>query len=72
MSEQTAVPATAIIAHSISDAVRASGLSRSGIYAALKDGALVARKAGTRTLIEDSELRRFIASLPTLHAGNAA
>jgi hypothetical protein len=60
------------IAFSIPGAVRASGLSRSMIYAALKDGRLTARKAGARTIIEDAELRRFIAGLPTMHVTKAA
>ena len=52
------------IAHTIPEAVAASGVSRSAIYLALKAGQLHAHKLGTRTLIEDVELRRFIANLP--------
>ena len=52
------------IAHTIPEAVAVSGLSRSALYIALRTGELHARKRGTRTLIEDAELRRFVASLP--------
>lgn len=54
------------LAHTIPQAVQYSGLSRSAIYEALKSGKLTARKAGRRTLIEDSELRRFISALPSI------
>lgn len=60
------------LAHTIPQAVQCSGLSRSAIYAALKRGSLLARKAGRRTIIEDAELRRFIASLPAMGADNTA
>jgi hypothetical protein len=52
------------IAYSIPEAVRASGLSRSAIYLALRNGALGGRKAGSRTVIERHELERYIAGLP--------
>lgn len=56
------------LAHTIPQAVQCTGLSRSTIYDALKSGKLMARKSGRRTLIEDAELRRFIASLPVMGA----
>jgi hypothetical protein len=59
------------IAYSISEAVEASGLSRSALYLALKDGKLAARKAGARTIIERTELSRFIASLPTMRTSTS-
>jgi helix-turn-helix protein len=52
------------IAHTIPEAVRASGLSRSTIYLAISSGALCARKSGSRTLILDADLRQFLRSLP--------
>jgi excisionase family DNA binding protein len=48
----------------VNDAVKASGISRSRLYEALKAGNLKARKAGRRTLIETAELKRFVADLP--------
>ena len=59
-------PTPSKISHTIPSAVAVSGLSRSAIYLALKSGDLRARKCGKRTLIEDTELRRFIGSLPPM------
>jgi excisionase family DNA binding protein len=52
----------------IPDAVKATGLSRSSIYEALKRGDLTARKAGRRTLISLADLEAYLASLPTYQA----
>ncbi len=52
------------LALSISEAVRAAGLGRTFLYQAIGAGKLRTKKAGRRTLIETSELRRFIAELP--------
>lgn len=57
------------IAVTIPDAVKASGMSRSSIYEALKRGDLSARKAGRRTLIAFSDLQAYLASLPEYKAG---
>jgi excisionase family DNA binding protein len=59
---------TAPIAVTIPDAVKASGMSRTTIYAALKRGDLSARKAGRRTLIPIADLERFLAALPAYQA----
>lgn len=53
----------------IPDAIRATGMSRSAIYLALKRGDLTARKAGRRTLISFAELEAYLASLPAYSAG---
>jgi len=58
-----------IIALTISEAVKASGLSRTTIYAALKTGALSARKAGRRTLIPYADLERYLSDLPEYRSG---
>jgi len=57
------------IAVTIPKAVELSGLSRSAIYEALKSKALIAKKAGRRTLIPVAELKAYLASLPTYQAG---
>jgi excisionase family DNA binding protein len=57
------------IAVTIPDAVKASGISRTSIYEALKRGDLTARKAGRRTLISFADLQAYLASLPAYQAG---
>ena len=41
------------------------GISRSSIYEAIKEGALVASKLGKRTLFKREHVRAFLESLPT-------
>ncbi len=53
----------------IPDAVKATGMSRTSIYEALKRGDLTARKAGRRTLISFADLQAYLAKLPTYQAG---
>lgn len=48
----------------IRQAVELSGLSRSAIYLAMKDGKLSARKAGRRTILITSDLMDYVKSLP--------
>jgi hypothetical protein len=52
------------LAHTIPQAVQASGLSRSMLYLAIGRGELLARKCGARTVILDDDLRRFLSRLP--------
>lgn len=52
------------IAVTIPDAVKATGMSRTSLYEALKRGDLTARKAGRRTLISFADLQAYLASLP--------
>lgn len=56
------------IAVTIPEAVKATGMSRSALYEAMKRGDLTARKAGRRTLISFSDLEAYLASLPTYQA----
>jgi excisionase family DNA binding protein len=46
------------IAYSVLDAAAASGLSRSFLYNAMKNGELPAKKIGSRTLILRDDLER--------------
>jgi excisionase family DNA binding protein len=51
-------------AHSIAETCALTGLGRDTVYAAIRDGHLVARKLGRRTLITDDDLRQFLVGLP--------
>ena len=57
------------ISVTIPDAVRISGVSRTGLYEALKQGRLTAVKCGKRTLIPYASLSAYLASLPAYKAG---
>jgi len=57
------------LAHTILDAVRASGLSRSMLNVAIGRGELRARKCGARTLILDTDLQEFLRRLPVFPEG---
>ena len=53
-----------ILAHTIADATKISGLGRTTLYEAIGAGKIEARKAGNRTLIVADSLRAFLAALP--------
>lgn len=55
---------TDVIAHTIADASRVSGIGRTSLYELIGAGKIEARKAGNRTLIPAESLRAYIASLP--------
>jgi predicted DNA-binding transcriptional regulator AlpA len=55
---------TSSLAYTIPGAVAATGLSRSTLYGAITKGELKARKCGKRTIILDSDMRRWLESLP--------
>jgi hypothetical protein len=57
---------------SIEDAVKLSGIGRTTLFAAIKSGALIARKVGSRTIISYDDLRAFISALPVRKIGEAA
>jgi excisionase family DNA binding protein len=57
------------LAITIPDAVKASGISRTALYDALKRGDITARKAGRRTLISFADLQTYLASLPQYQPG---
>ena len=60
------------ISLTIKQATEASGLSRSALYLAMRDGNLPSKKAGRRRLILASALSEFISSLPDVPKGGAA
>ena len=55
---------TEVIAHTIADAAKVSGLGRTSLYELIGAGKIEARKAGNRTLIPAESLRAYLASLP--------
>lgn len=52
------------LSYSIHDAVQATGLGRTRLYAAIKEGQLRTRHFGRRTVILADDLKAFLASLP--------
>jgi len=52
------------VAHSIAETCVLTGLGRDAVYNAIRNGSLVARKLGRRTIITDDDLRQFLAGLP--------
>jgi excisionase family DNA binding protein len=59
-----------VLAHTIKEASRISGLGRTTLYAALKSGALAARKCGRRTVILAADLQAFLQKLPSVRDRN--
>jgi hypothetical protein len=64
-------PGASKVAFTLKEAAHASGLSRSLLYVAIGRGALRANKCGARTIILDTELRRFLRKLPRLETSEA-
>lgn len=56
-----AIPAADVLACSPSDACRRLGIGKTTLFALIRDGHLRTFKVGTRTLIPDADLRRFMA-----------
>ena len=54
------------LAYGITEASIEANIGRDGIYAAIKEDLLVARKFGRRTLILHDDLRAFLQALPRL------
>jgi excisionase family DNA binding protein len=53
------------LAYSVEDAAHLLSLSRSQLYAFLKDGLIVGKKLGGRTVIPRDELERFLVEAPS-------
>jgi excisionase family DNA binding protein len=53
----------------IPQATSYTGMSRTCIYSALKDGRITARKVGRRTLVSFADLDAYLSSLPAYRAG---
>ena len=57
-------------AFSIAEVIARTGLGRDTVYGLIRDGQFVARKVGRRTLVVNSDLEKFLTSLPVI--GRAA
>jgi excisionase family DNA binding protein len=53
-----------ILAYTVADAARVSGIGRTTLYELLGRGEIQARKAGGRTLIPAESLRDYLKNLP--------
>jgi excisionase family DNA binding protein len=53
-------------AYSVEEAAVMAGVGRDAVYDAIREKRLVARKWGRRTIITDTDLQAFLASLPAL------
>lgn len=58
-------PVNAPMALTIKDAVRTTGLSRTRIFAAIRDGHLTAKKAGKATIVLGESLQAYLDGLPS-------
>lgn len=56
------------ISLNMKQAPEASGLTRTAIYDAIREGKLTARKSGRRTLILADDLAAYVRSLPKMGA----
>ena len=54
----------------INELIAASGLGRTSIYGQIRDGRLVARKCGKRTIILPSDAKAWLQGLPRLGGGS--
>ena len=57
------------LAYRVKDACRVAGLGETSLRALIREGKIVALKAGGRTLIQADSLRSYLANLPRLSAG---
>ncbi len=53
------------LAYPIEQVPAVSGVPRTKVFEAIRNGKLMARKVGRSTIIERAELQRFLSSLPT-------
>jgi excisionase family DNA binding protein len=60
-----AQPDSPRLVHSIADVAKIVGLGRTFIYQQIKEGRLRVRKAGRRTVVFDTDVKAWLAALPT-------
>ncbi len=59
------------IALTVREAAAASSIGRTALFKALRQGELIGRKVGRRTLILRADLEKFLRNLPTLRSGRS-
>lgn len=59
-------PREHVLAHSVESIPGKTGIGRTSIIKAIREGQLNARKMGRRTIITDDDLRKWLNSLPLL------
>jgi hypothetical protein len=59
-------PRENILAHSVESIPGKTGIGRTSIIKAIREGQLLARKMGRRTIVVDDDLRKWLNSLPPL------
>ena len=59
------------LSYNIDQAAAVTGMGRSALYIALRDGRLHGRKAGRRTVILKCDLERSLSALPSMKTAAA-
>ncbi len=57
-------PVVSKLAHAVVDIPKLAPVGRTKIFEAIRDGHLIARKLGRRTMILDEDLRAWLSALP--------
>lgn len=60
------------LSYTIAEVTEVTGIGRTKIYAAIKDGQLIRRKYGSSTLVLHDDLMNFLQALPVAESGKAA
>jgi excisionase family DNA binding protein len=58
------------VAFSINETIAMTGIGRDGVYRAIREGRLTARKLGRRTLITERDLQAFLEALPSMRVAS--
>ena len=66
------LPSPHAILYRVNEVPLIGGPHRTKLYELIKEGRILARKCGSRTLIDGDSLRAYLASLPVLPARKAA
>ena len=61
---QRRIPLSEHLGFTVEEAAQVSSLGQTSIYKAIRDGQLISRKYGTRTIITHPDLTSFLDNLP--------